>query len=504
MKKTISMLALLMLFIFIFSSCAGERPVESGPSTTEALPEATADGTDQTEQPAETVPTLEIKNFAGDTIRIIWPEPHGDGHYMHDEINVAADNGDIIDSAVFKRNRKVEDDYKVKIESVLVWCSKIADTVTKTIATGSGDDYYDAFCASVKMLTSPALEGKWTNFLTMPGFSSDMPWWDARIMKEFSLGGRQFFASGDIIYSDNFYPYSVFANLDMYNDYWRTGESLFSLVKNRQWTLDKMMEICATAPVSTDDVWNYEDQYGVLVNTNLARAMLFSTGQRFVESNDVGEVSVVLKLEGVQTVLEKMVKLFHDGHLAYDTDDDIGHNIPGMTHAQTAIKMYTSGQSIFYTEELIIAERLVNADSTINTGILPLPLFTAEQEKYVCPMNDAVVIGVPVNADPEKSSFILSAMSRESMTTLTPAFYDVVLTFRYADNPESVEMLDIILAGAQPQDIGTILDWGGVISAFKNNVSVGSVDFSGKFSQTMRQASMSATRFNNDLAKLDG
>lgn len=500
MRGIICLAALVLIFALLASSCAGGQPAETTAEATS--PEATVDvvATDAATG-EETIPLLDVRNFGGETFRVIWPQPHSDGHFMHNEINVDQDSGDIIDSAVFKRNRKVEDDYGIRITSILIWCSSISGTVTKTIASGGADDVYDAFCAPIKMVTSAAIEGKWTDWLTMPYYSADMPWWDSRIMSEFAIAGRQFFGSGDIIYSDNFYPYSVFANLQKYNDY-GPEETLFSIVKRGAWTIDKLMEICATVPSSTDEVWNYDDTYGILVNPSLAQAMLFASGQRLAQINDNGEAEIVMTLEGTQAVLEKMVKLFHDGHIAYDTDDDIGHNMPGMSHAQTALAMYTSGQSIFYSEELIISERLVNAGSTIDTGILPLPKFSAEQENYVDLMNDSVVVGVPVNADPVRSSLILSAMSRESMTTLTPAFYNVVLTFRYADNPESIEMLDIILRGATPQDIGTILGWGAVLTTFKQCVSLGTVDYASKFSTTIRSAQAEARQFNKKLANL--
>ena len=500
LKLRITAVLLLASALFL-ASCAGGTAVESETTTAAATPAETV--TDAVTTAEETLPTLDVKSYAGEKFRVIWPEPHGDGHFMHDEINSATESGDIISDAVFKRNRRVEEVYGAEIESTLIWCSKISDQVTKTIASGSPEDVWDAFCAPIKMVTSAALEGKWTDWLSMPYYSAQMPWWDSRIMSRFAIAGKQFFGSGDIIYSDNFYPYCVFANLGKYGDY-GFGETLFSMVENETWTLDRMMELCASVPVSSDDVWNYEDTYGILVNTSLAQAMLYASGQSLVAVNDAGEAEIVLTLEGAQNVLEKMVKLFHDGHIAYDTDEDIGHNIPGMTHAQTALSMYTSGLSLFYSEELIISERLTNAGSEINTGILPLPKFSSDSDGYVCLMNDSVVIGVPVNADPEKSSLILSAMSRESVDTLTPAFYNVVLTFRYANNAESVEMLDIILKSAIPQDIGTILGWGGVMSAFKNCVTVGSLDYAGKYASTIRTATNDARQFNRKIGNLGG
>lgn len=500
MKKTLIAALAVLLSLPLLFSCADKTGPEAATTPAAATSADTPADTTTVPEESETLPLLDVKTYDNATFTVIWPEPHQDGHFMHNEIFSEGSDGDTINSAVFTRNVAVEEKYKVSIKSELVWCSKIADAVTRDIASGD-TAAYDAACAPIAMMTSAALEGKWLDYNTLPYYSADMPWWEEKIMSGYSMAEKKFFGGGDMIFSDNFYPYTVFVNLGMYNDY-HFEKTPFELVKSGEWTLDKMTELCAAAPLSSDDVWDYNDRYGILVNTSLARAEYFGAGYSITKNDASGFPEISMTVEGAQEVLEKMVKLFHEGHVAYDTDDDIGHNIPGLTHAQTALKMYTAGQALFYSEELIIAERLTNAGSEINTGLLPLPKFKADQERYLCPMNDSVVICIPANADPERSSLILSAMGRESIDTLTPAFYSVVLTYRYVNNAESVETLDIILDGAITQDIGAILKWGGLMKSFMACVTDGSTDFSSKYTSGVRSAAADMRTFSRKLENL--
>jgi len=495
MKSRIKVSLLLLSLILclpLIASCAGNTEPET---TTGAEAAATTLPEESTEAP---LMELEVKILGGE-FNVLWPSVHSDGHFVHNEIWSENPNGDVINDAVYNRNAIVEEKYGITIQTTLVFCSSIASTARKTWASGDKAEY-DAFCTQTSMLTSSALEGVIADYKNMTYYSEEMPWWDSRVMKEFEMGGHRFFGSGDIIYSDNFYPYTIFANLDFYSNY-NFDTSLYSLVKNGTWTVDKMMEIMKDIPSSADEKWNYEDTYGILVNKNLARAIYFGSGNVFSKTAEDGTVSIEMTVENTQDILEKCITLFHGG-LAYDTDDDIGHNIPGLTHAQTALKMFAAGQSLFYSEELIIAERPASAGFDHAFAVLPVPKFYADQEDYICVMNDATLVCVPANADTDRSSLILSAMGRASIDTLTPAFYNIVLTYKYMNDPESVEMLNIILRTAKPQDIGSVLDWGKMMTEFRNCVRDNRTDFASKFASASKIAKASLKSYNAALDKL--
>ena len=68
-------------------------------------------------------------------------------------------------------------------------------------------------------------------------------------------------------------------------------------------------------------------------------------------------------------------------------------------------------------------------------------------------------------------------MSRESMETLTPAFFETVLASRYVQDAGSVKTLQIILGSTVAPDVATIQDWGGFMTEFKRLAFANSTDF---------------------------
>ena len=62
--------------------------------------------------------------------------------------------------------------------------------------------------------------------------------------------------------------------------------------------------------------------------------------------------------------------------------------------------------------------------------------------------------------DPERSSVILEDFCYQSSKILTPAFYDTVLAYQVIPDPETGEMLDLILKGRVVYDLAYAINWG--------------------------------------------
>ncbi|MCL2776025.1 MAG: hypothetical protein FWD71_22170, partial [Oscillospiraceae bacterium] len=116
-----------------------------------------------------------------------------------------------------------------------------------------------------------------------------------------------------------------------------------------------------------------------------------------------------------------------------------------------------------------------------NFGIVPLPKYDENQDKYYSVVNawSNALLGVPKSAaDLDRVSIILEAMAAESRYTVQPAYYDIVLQRKYTRDDESQEMLDIIF-GSKLYDIGAVYSFGNVFADFislcnKSNTDVAS------------------------------
>lgn len=68
---------------------------------------------------------------------------------------------------------------------------------------------------------------------------------------------------------------------------------------------------------------------------------------------------------------------------------------------------------------------------------------------------------MPINsaADLTNHGIFLEAYAFEGYNTVMPAYYDILLDYRWSRDPESAEMLDIIYKNRR-YDVGAISNWG--------------------------------------------
>ena len=478
MKKTFrilsAVLTLILLFsmTLIFSSCGGG----DGENT------SGAGGTVSTD---DALPQLEVMNLGGKELLILWPQMHTDGHYVHNEISVETTAGDVIDRAVMERNSIVEAVYNVKIKSDSSnGISGVAKAVDKEYE--AGESSYSALACSINNSNMLSLrqKGALTDFNTLKYYDESQPWWNHSLMQDLAVANARYFASGDIIYSDDFYPYCTFVNntVSVNN---QITDNYHELVKNKQWTLEKFHTLAAQ--VQADDVdgdpntWSDQDMNGAVVNENFAKAGYYSAGKGMLDFDSMGYPVWQMTVERTQSILEKLISVIHKDKACLNTGvfDD---------HAIQELKLFTGGKSLFLVEELIFAERITKADVQTDFTLLPYPLYE-EGSEYISVLNDSLVIAIPVLCEGKDSiSLVLSAMSRESVNTLTPAFFETVLTYRYMQNTESVETLNIILDSTVAPDIATISNWGGFREQFKLLAFSNSTNFSSYFASNIGKA----------------
>ena len=470
MKKSTKILTLLLAVllviptVFLFSSCDGNKG--NGP-------EGTTPGTGTTDA---TLPTLEVKNLGGIDIKVLWPEIHADGHYLHNEIAIEGTPSNSIEQAVFERNFAVENAYNVSIISQTEFISTIPKTV-RTQAMGNVSEW-SAVVSTINFMTPIAQEGWLTDFNTLTHYSENaQPWWNHSLMQDFSIANARYFASGDIIYSDDFYPYCTYVNTAV-SDAYQIEEDYYSLVKNKEWTLEKFHELSAL--VATDysygsDAYADTVMHGAVINANFFKAAYYSAGEGMLAFNKDGYPVWKMEKDRTQTILEKAISIVHDDNACVFSDLIDGN------HAANELTLFSSNKSLFLVEELIISERLANHETKVDFKVLPFPLYEAGGE-YISVLNDAALIAIPsMVTNSNDVCLVLSAMSRESVNTLTPAFFENVLTYRYMQDPGSVETLQIILNSTVAPDVATIQDWGGFLSEFKRLGQEGTATFAGVY-----------------------
>ena len=492
MKKSIKLLSAMLTLCILLSTAVLLFSCSKDDETDDTAPVGTV-STD------ESLSELEVKDFGGREFKMLWPQST-DGHFAYNELSSDGENAsNIIENAVFERNEIVKASYNATISVEIQKYSAIPKSVETAVKAGLPT--YDVAATMIQKLSSIALQGMLVDFNDLKYYDESQEWWNHDLMQSFSIVNERYFASGDVIYSDDLYPYVVYANTALAEQLQIT-DNFYELVRNKEWTLEKFHELAVLAVADLDDddgeaVSSLDDRYGAVDGASFARALYYSAGKGVISLDKQGYPTWEMTPDYADSVLTKIINVWHTDNAVFD--------IAGYTTAkeQTTVTMniFNSNRMLFMPGDLKAAQAFTTMDNALEDfALLPIPLWEKDGE-YVCVMNEAVVLSIPTTAaDTDDISLLLSAMSRESVNTLTPAFFETVLTYRYMKNAESVETLQLILDSVVPRDVADINDWGNIMSSFTALAVEGDTGFASVY-QENKQAAMKA--LDDYITKLD-
>lgn len=440
MKKTLSMiLAMLMLLSFVSCSENPAADTDKGENTASPGEEQTA-----AEQPGveseETEPVISVENllpeadFGGRDFRISC-----NSKYSY-EMAVEEMNGDVCNDAVYERNLKIEELYKVRIVPVITIFENNSTHVNEIINTiTAGVDEYDLTGVYTYLAGRAVLQGCYHSWSNVPTVDFTKEWWVQSANEAFSIAGERYVAVGDLSITTLLLSYGVFFNQRLAENY--NLPNLYETVLNGEWTVDKLRTLARDVYEDTngDGIANIGDIFGLGVEkvTNLdVYPSAFDIS--LVSHNESGYPVVDINAEKFTAALEKVYELYYNN----------GNGTMVSSSAGDEITAFAKGNLLFVTTCINNAFNSFR-EMEDDYGILPFPKFDEAQEYYYTnSMDNYSLLSVPITVkDLAFVGHITEALTIESHHTVFPAYYDVALTEKYARDQDSVEMLDIIMAG---------------------------------------------------------
>ena len=111
--------------------------------------------------------------------------------------------------------------------------------------------------------------------------------------------------------------------------------------------------------------------------------------------------------------------------------------------------MFANDKAAMVTLRLIEAEGSNLRNMTSYYGIVPMPKLDETQDNYYSYAHDTLTAyAIPVNVIDDRlqeMGAVLEALASESYRTVVPAYYEVTLKDKFCNDPESKEMLDLII-----------------------------------------------------------
>jgi len=452
MKYTVRLCAAVLAlaaFGSILTSCGSSEPADT--KTTEA---ATGDAAAVTEESTtDYMPAFPEKDYGGDEFQFLTSDETDDNgsDWITKDIYAESTTGDVITDAVYTRNMWLEETFNISITEFQ--CATMAETKK---AVQAGVTEYDAVITAIANGCSMGAEGYILDLQEVPYIDLTQPWWDQGIVRDVTIAGRTYIATGDISIVDNDATWVLMFNKQMAqnNDY-----DLYQLVRDNQWYFETMydMVVECSKDLDGDGKMNWEyDQFGFVSTNNSAQGLMYASGLTLSSRDSDGYPTISTDLEKLTEVVVKAGTLMSDKNITI-----LAENLTGVTSSTDETRfLFEGGRGLFYGEVMQCVTRM--RDSTTDFGLIPWPKFDEGQENYYNYMHNTAGKGVCIpttQLDPEMAGIIIEAMAAKSVSTTTEAYYDKALTYKYMRDEESAQMLDIILAN-RLYDLAYSYNWG--------------------------------------------
>lgn len=439
LKKRLALFCAILLLLVALASCGTktEKPKNTETATTNREE-------DQTEEIRNDVDDLpDDLDFEQHTIRLfsyVQSETVREMLQEESEVNVVQD-------AMFKRNLNLEDRLNCRIEVY----ERVGDTNTNFITDeitnliNGGFDTYNIMTTAGFRMCAMAQLGHFANLLDLPFINTEKDYYSQGYNDALSVGNAQYLLTGQFSLSYYRYMIGMFFNKTLFTDL--GVEYPYQTVIDGDWDFHKVAELSANfyKDLNGQGDTDVNDQFGYVMwagsGSSLTDGYMASAGLRVVGKD--GEnfyVSDLSSTANFSNAIDKILEMMYgEGSYTSSTYFDVVGKFTAGTAALTSFRL-------FFLEETGMKNL---GETKQGYGILPLPKSDSEtQDEYYSYIQDQCLLyAIPRTVGGAKrveSSQFLEAYASESYQTVKSAYYERALTTRYAKDPESVRMLEIM------------------------------------------------------------
>ena len=481
LKRTMAVLIALLMLVPTLASCSDNTPPETKETTAQQETSQTAESTDASADESETEderikPNIpESADFGGDDITFLhWYNPAWTETVRQSrDIYAEGITGEAINDAVYNRNVKIEDAYKVKIALQLEQSTDIASMVGQQVT--AGDSTYDVVYQILSAAPALIQKSYFHNLFNVPNIDLEKPWWDQNSISSLSTMGILPLVSTSINVNDKDATAALAFNKTIAEN--NQLEDLYTLVREGKWTYDKLTEMAeATYNDSNGDgTMTPDDVYGFLGGRDVIDSLYHGSGSQFITKNENDEFVFTFGTERDVDVISKGIDIVNSSwyfnHHAWKDQSDILYR-----------QIFETGHGLFFWMRLDDVTNMRAGDADF--GIIPIPKYEEAQDKYysLVSQHTTGLMSIPITCAGDELSevgMVLEALAAESHYTLIPEYIETSLKTKNSRDAESADMLDIILGNRvfDPMNVYSFANFGDAImdAADANNKDMASL-----------------------------
>lgn len=439
--KFLAFLMAVLTLVSVFSACGGSQP------TGETRAEDETQGTFPIETEAETVVEDDLGdiNFAdveNPTVTFFVRTDYEGEVYAEEVIN------EDFNDAIYWRNQTIKDRLGVDIGVIAQECgwstySQWNQTLRNAVQSSVHD--FDGAMIYAGTGSSLATEGCYMDLTELDMISLEKPWWNQNLLKEATIYGSLYFASGAIARSQLTTAAVLWFNKDMYEQYIGNPADVYQVVRDGEWTIDYLCDM--TANIWEDIDANGERNSGDTVgwscsangSTGIMDAWVYALGCNLTKIDpSIGEPVACFYDEHTVQAYEKLLNLYLHNEGAFVNYDSKG----------------TTGMTSFYRNNVLINTGSLGGGATFRDvpfsyGLLPLPKYDVTQENYrTVPEATSSLVTILSNVPIDRIDMVAATvelMAAESYKTVVPALIDIVFKSKQSDSPDDSEMVQVVL-----------------------------------------------------------
>ncbi len=404
----------------------------------------------------EAVYPYDTPDLGGYTLRVL---SSGFLWNMYQEVDVTETNGEVLNDAVYNRNRKVESKLNCAFAETNFEVNDDPTQLNNHIKdlVLSGDDMYDVMYAAIYLTPAMVTDGYFQNLLDIDGLHLQEAWWDSVIAEYGVIEDHLYFVTSPMHLMPYDGAWALFFNETMMER--NEMDKPYDLVRQGKWTLDALLGYAKQIANMNGDAsfeWSNSGNaiYGISSHQLAPDKFILGAGEYFIERNDKGELQFAATDERFFSVVDKLLALTTEstGYTIYGSNTDFDVEAGGYMH------IFETGRSMFLTAEIKGAQLLRNMDDTF--GIVPYPKFDEAQESYYSSfVNQCYFYTIPVTtSNLHETAVISDYTSYLSMMDVLPVYYGNVVEQKGLRNQDSIEMLDIVLS-TKSVDLGILFGW---------------------------------------------
>lgn len=366
---------------------------------------------------------------------------------------------DNISQAVYERNDTIFQKYGVTIKELKQQTGLHNGAVSKEVSAPTGD--FQAIITNTAGSASFATQGWLWNLNSddIEYMNFTKSWWDTNMAEGMSINDRLYFATGDLLTSDNDATFVILFNKQLVTDC--QIPDLYAMVENGEWTMDTFYEFeqLSVQDKDGDGKLTYNtDVCGFAYTGDAPYCFLFGGGITLVTKDENDYPVYNLNVERAQNIVDKGNLIFSkDYTIDMNSFTDSGNTI--MAVGQTT---FGEGHALFFSEVMQSVTRMRGFD--VDFGILPFPKYDKQQADYCSMMHlTASCVSIPKSVTGDQLVMVdsmIEAMAYYAVDTLTKQYYEINLKTRDSKDEKSGPMMDKILAN-RICDLSYYYQWGG-------------------------------------------